>query len=158
MNELERKLNALVNVVLEKAKKDAAFEDALRGALGLGVAKNVKRQPRPIPVAVLDPIALAQEGKLEEGVLCELSEQQLRDIITVYGLDLRRQYRINRQKKDWLVDFILKSASEKAKRGEAFRQPVPEKTSAATPVIAPVPVLTPQDQPQSELPSSSESK
>lgn len=158
MNELERKLNALFNVVLEKAKKDAAFEKALSGALGLGVAKNVKRQPRTIPTAVLDPIALAQEGKLEERVLCELSEQQLRDIITVYGLDLRRQYRINRQAKDWLVDFILKSAPEKAKRGEIFLQSALEKTSAATPVIAPAPALTPKDQPQSELPSQSESK
>lgn len=158
MDELERKLNALLKIVLEKAKKDADFEKALSDVLGLGTAKTVKRQPRTAPPPMLDPIALAQEGKLEEGVLCKLSEPQLRDIITFYGLDLRHQYRIKLKPKDWLVDFILKAALEKAKRGEAFRQSAPEKTSTATSAIASIPVQAPMDQPQSELPSQSRSK
>ncbi len=123
---ITKPIQALMSVITEEANRNPEFAQKLAVALGLdkvkrGSKRQTKRHRGRRTPAVLDPIALYSEGdrKLREK-LGVLDIEQLRDIVAEYGMDpgkLVMKWKV----KERITDHIVKVASARAKKGDAFR-------------------------------------
>ena len=115
--DVETRLRRISNVIINQAKADADFAEKLDNAIS-GTIRSVKRRDPP----ALDPVELlilSDENNLVEH-LNALSEEQLKNIISWYRLDLtgRAMHWI---KKDQLIHFITESSKSRATKGDVFR-------------------------------------
>ena len=115
--DVETRLRRISNVIINQAKADADFAEKLDIAI-TGTIRSVKRRDPP----ALDPVELMilgnDDGLIEQ--LNALSEDQLRNIIACYRLDLTGRA-MHWRKKDQLIHFITESAKSRATKGDVFR-------------------------------------
>lgn len=132
---LRTTLYRFIREVSDEAKRNPEFAERLRAALetastkrrrskASGERKSRSQSSRPAnrrPPAVLDPIALAQQG--EETLRAELlplTLEQLKDIVADYGMDQKRLV-MKWRTPSRIIDRIVEVAIARANKGEAFR-------------------------------------
>jgi hypothetical protein len=113
---IEKRLRRIANVIINQAIADETFAEKLEKAITDEIS-NVKHRDPP----VLDPVELIRENEEElTRRLKELSENQLKDIIANFRLDLTGRAR-HWHNIDQLIHCILESARSKATKGDVFR-------------------------------------
>lgn len=121
---IKKKIKALFDVIINEAEKNEDFAmslvnifdkeftgDTLSGVLRV----NNKRDK-----AVIDPIKLAEGGKLSMDILETLSEKELKDIIADYGMD-NAKLAMKWKDKERLKTLICETSYRRANKGSAFR-------------------------------------
>lgn len=88
---VKKKIKALYDLVIKEAENNEVFAEKLE-LIMLNPEKerktgSTKRSGNRRDKAVLDPILLAEEGKLSKEVLEPLTDKELKDIVADYGMD-----------------------------------------------------------------------
>lgn len=82
---------------------------------------SARRPANRRPPAVLDPIAIAQQGEeILREQLAPLTLDQLKDIVADYGMDQDRLV-MKWKMPDRVIDRIVHVSIGRARKGEAFR-------------------------------------
>ena len=131
-----RRLSVLFDVLLEEVERNPDLAERIERAFNVetveqeataevaekrGAPKRATRAKNRRTPAVLDPVALVQEG-VDELVksLRALELEQLRDIVAEYGMDPQRLV-MKWKTKDKVIEHIVAMAQQRARKGEAFR-------------------------------------
>lgn len=122
---LEERLRALFGAIADEAARNAQFARRLAAALEpdsvIGPAQRVaeQRKGKRSP-AIVDPIALFRESPaLLRSRLEELDLEQLRDVLSDYGMDPGRLV-AKWKKKERVIEHIAQMATQRARKGDAF--------------------------------------
>ena len=129
-------LYKFIKVVSDEALRNPEFAERLQEVLepptrtrsrrekGSGKRKTEFGTPRPLnrrPPAVLDPIALAQQGEgVLRAALSSLTLDELKDIVADYGMDQKRLV-MKWKTPSRVIDRIVEVSIGRAHKGEAFR-------------------------------------
>ena len=81
---------------------------------------STKRSGNRRDRAILDPILLAEEGKLSKEVLEPLTDKKLKDIIADYGMDPSK-LAMKWKDRDRVIKLIIDTSQRRASKGDAFR-------------------------------------
>lgn len=127
-------LRDFMKVVADEAERNPDFADRLQGVLGRAATHTRKRAVRPTrkqspssrpanrrPAAVLDPVAIAGQGREElRSRLEPLTLEQLKDIVADYGMD-RERLVMKWRTHERIIDRIVEISMSRARKGDAFR-------------------------------------
>ena len=123
---IKRSLEAFMSAITEEADRNPRFAQKLAVALDLDKSVSPpqrqakKRGGRRNP-AVFDPVTLCSEKNGELQKKLELLDiDQLRDIVAEYGMDTGKLV-MKWKTKERVIDHIIKIASARANKGDAFR-------------------------------------
>jgi hypothetical protein len=119
----ERRLRALLAVVIDEARAKPDFAARLEAALGgpeVPPGQPRKRRNRR-DRAVLDPYALYRDGEpVLRSRLDELSVEQLKDIVAEHGMD-GAKLALKWKSADRLIELIVVSVASRSRKGDVFR-------------------------------------
>lgn len=139
---LRRKLESLLDVIIEEASKNSEFEVRLLKCLSSqatpkdAVAERIEpwqqvdsgevsessRPKNRRAQAVLEPVSLIREGEdVLRAELEKLDLEQLRDIVAEYGMDSGRLV-MKWVRPSRVIDRIVEISSTRANKGHAFRR------------------------------------
>ena len=128
-------LYKFIREVTEEAKRNPEFAERLRAVLEPPAqtrrrtgksrkqahSSNAARPANRRPAAVLDPIALAQQGEeVLRAELLPLTLDQLKDIVADYGMDQKKLV-MKWQSSARVIERIVEVSISRAHKGEAFR-------------------------------------
>jgi len=116
---MPKKLRELFGIIADEANTNPDFAAKLARVFGNETTARGRGRRSP---AIIDPIALYQ-SETEEGLrlkLKELTLEQLRDIVSEYGMD-KSQLVMKWTKAQRIVDHIVATAATRARKGDAFR-------------------------------------
>lgn len=116
---MPRKLKELFGIIADEANTNPDFAAKLARVFGGETAPRTRGRRAP---AIIDPIAILQ-SETEQGLrlkLQELTLDQLRDIISEYGMD-KSQLVMKWTKTERVIDHIVTTATTRARKGDAFR-------------------------------------
>lgn len=118
---LETILEELFAVIVSEARSNPEFSERLGKVLEAPSSpKMAKRSGRRTP-AVFDPFELVQDGEeVLRSRLAQLTVEQLKDIVAEQGMD-RAKLAMKWKASDRLVDLIVTTVQNRAKKGSAFR-------------------------------------
>lgn len=124
---IKKKLKALYELIIEEAENNEAFAEKLESIM-MDASKDsktdnsvkIKRSGNRRDKAVLDPILLAEEGKLSKDVLEPLTDKELKDIIADYAMDPSK-LAMKWKDRDRVIQLIIDTAQRRAAKGDAFR-------------------------------------
>jgi hypothetical protein len=114
-----RKLKELFRLITDEANSNPEFAAKLGWVLGEDAALRTRGRRSP---ATLDPVAVHQ-SEAEHGLrvkLQGLSLDQLRDIVSEYGMD-KSQLVMKWTKPARVIEHIVLTAATRARKGDAFR-------------------------------------
>lgn len=124
---LKKNMKALYDLIMNEAENNEEFAASLSKIFinensedKKKSAEGTKRGSNRRDKAVLDPIKLAEEGKLTAEVLEPLSEKELKDIVADYGMDSSK-LAMKWKDKGRLVQLILDTSFRRSSKGDAFR-------------------------------------
>jgi hypothetical protein len=127
---LRIKLSRLLAAVIDEAARNPEFAARLEEALdGASLGKRSERPDRKAAgrrggrraAAVLDPVALAQNGEDElRSALGPLDHDQLLDVVAEHGMDPGKLV-MKWKDRDRIVDRIVEIAVARSTKGDAFR-------------------------------------
>lgn len=121
---VKKKLKALYDLVIKEAENNEVFAEKLE-LIMLNPEKerktgSTKRSGNRRDRAILDPILLAEEGKLSKEVLEPLTDKELKDIIADYGMDPSK-LAMKWKDRDRVIKLIIDTSQRRASKGDAFR-------------------------------------
>jgi hypothetical protein len=121
---VKKKIKALYDLVIKEAENNEVFAEKLE-LIMLNPEKerktgSTKRSGNRRDKAVLDPILLAEEGKLSKDVLEPLTDKELKDIVADYGMDPSK-LAMKWKDRDRLIKLIIDTSQRRALKGDAFR-------------------------------------
>jgi hypothetical protein len=121
---VKKKLKALYDLVIKEAENNEVFAEKLE-LIMLNPEKerktgSTKRSGNRRDRAILDPILLAEEGKLSKEVLEPLTDKKLKDIIADYGMDPSK-LAMKWKDRDRVIKLIIDTSQRRASKGDAFR-------------------------------------
>lgn len=109
----------LFELVVSQMRKDPEFARAAAAA----IVPTPPRRGGRRPPAVLDPLAIWREDSASlEARLRELDVEQLKDVVSHYGLDPSR-LALKWKTPDRLIKLIVEAVEAQARKGDAFRAP-----------------------------------
>ncbi|MCY4356203.1 MAG: hypothetical protein OXD01_01630 [Gammaproteobacteria bacterium] len=113
---IDKKLQDLIQTVIEEAKRSPEFTKHLKAAIKSMEGSGKRRRKD----ATLDPILLVREGEnVLRSKLESLTLDQLKDIVAQYGMDpdkLAMKWKNNER----IIDRIIQYSVQRSKKGEAF--------------------------------------
>jgi hypothetical protein len=113
-------MRRVFDTVLAQMRKDADFAQRISAALA---GEPLRRGGGRRSPAVLDPLVLWRDDPAAlERRLRELDVEQLKDIVSHYGLDPSR-LALKWKTADRLIKLIMETSEARARKGEAFRAP-----------------------------------
>lgn len=125
MKNLECKLKEIIEIILEEAKKNKDFEEALKGALYREKSDLVKAKTKcriKRESAKINPLIEVEKGENDlRQKLEELNIQELKNVIYDYGLDNMKNS-VRWKKKEKFVNLIIEMSKKKISKGNAFRE------------------------------------
>ena len=129
-------LYKFIRVVSDEALRNPEFAERLqqvleprtqprsrptRGSGKRGIESGTSRPRNRRPAAVLDPIALAQQGEeVLRAALSPLTLDQLKNVVADYGMDQKR-LAMKWKTPSRVIDRIVEVSINRAHKGEAFR-------------------------------------
>ena len=121
---VKKKMKALYDLVIKEAENNEVFAEKLE-LIMLNPEKerktgSTKRSGNRRDKAILDPILLAEEGKLSKEVLEPLTDKELKDIIADYGMDPSK-LAMKWKDRDRVIKLIIDTSQRRASKGDAFR-------------------------------------
>ena len=121
---VKKKMKALYDLVIKEAENNEVFAEKLE-LIMLNPEKerktgSTKRSGNRRDRAILDPILLAEEGKLSKEVLEPLTDKKLKDIIADYGMDPSK-LAMKWKDRDRVIKLIIDTSQRRASKGDAFR-------------------------------------
>lgn len=135
-NILKKRLNKLVSCIVKESENNEVFLQEMLEVFGIGDENDTNKTSKSKSAAsvktsgsgsskrdpaVLDPIALAEKGAdVLEAELLKLSEKELKDIITQYGMNQDRAA-LKWRRKERLINRIMERSLQRASKGDAFR-------------------------------------
>ena len=123
-SELERRLRALIETVIEEARSNPTLERRLEVALDVATEMDAggrRRGPRRRNAPSLDPFALYEQGEDHfREALANLDLDQLKDVVAGYGMD-RARLALRWRTPSRLVELIVDTVKTRSVKGDAFR-------------------------------------
>ena len=121
---VKKKMKALYDLVIKEAENNEVFAEKLE-LIMLNPEKerktgSTKRSGNRRDKAILDPILLAEEGKLSKEVLEPLTDKELKDIIADYGMDPSK-LAMKWKDRERVIKLIIDTSQRRASKGDAFR-------------------------------------
>lgn len=117
----KKKLKELINIVIKEMDQNPEFSDKIEKIL-LGEGNEgvkVKRNRQP---AIINPLEVVIHGNdVLENKLEQLDIEQLKDIISQYGMDPSK-LALKWKKKERLIKHIIDVTSTRVNKGNAFRE------------------------------------
>ena len=119
---LKQKIEDFFELVVSEAEKNEEFAAAMAKIFGAETDENTgtKRVSNRRDKPVLDPIQLAENDALSEKNLLPLTDKELKDIISGFGMDSAK-LAMKWKNKDRLIQLILNTSYRRATKGNAFR-------------------------------------
>ena len=124
---IKKNMKALYDLIIDEAEKNEEFAVALEKIFSIETTESkakdtdgTKRGANRRDKAVLDPIKLAEEGKLSAEVLESLTDKELKDIVADYRMDPSK-LAMKWKDKNRLIQLILDTSFRRASKGDAFR-------------------------------------
>lgn len=119
-------VRSFMTVIIDEIESNPDFAGKISSALGLDnpdgiVEQRKKRRGGRRAPALLDPVTSYSKGESllrEELELLDL--EKLRDIVAEYGMDPGKLV-MKWKTKQRVIDHIVETAANRAKKGEAFR-------------------------------------
>ena len=123
--ELEERLRAFMEVIIQEARSNPRFARLLIQAIGETNdgedAGRQKPRPRRRNPPSLDPFTLYEQGEDHlRDALAGLGLDQLKDVVAGYGMD-RARLALRWRTPDRLVDLIVETVKTRAHKGDVFR-------------------------------------
>jgi hypothetical protein len=125
------KLSRLFAVVAKEAKSNPQFAERLAHAIGEpssatqrpagDAGKSVRHRRSPATIEPFEDYRKAGEPLLRHR-LGSLDLEQLRDIIAQFGMD-RSKLAMKWKDRERVVDFIVSTVAQRARKGDVFRSP-----------------------------------
>lgn len=117
-------LQGIARAIADEAESNPEFDAKLRRVLQLeGKETSASRagKARRRAPAVLDPVAVVRDGELAlRGRLEALDIEQLKDVVSQYGLDPSRLV-MKWKTRERVIDHVVSVSMRQATKGDAFR-------------------------------------